>query len=84
MVKHAKKRGHKRPKSESKVLGAINRGAKTFTSIKKEIQIEYNELNKILESLEKRGLVRVEKKSGLFGTKIEIYATDKGSNIVRP
>jgi len=66
------------------VLGAINRGANTFSSIKKEIQIEYNELNKILESLEKRGLVRVEKKSGLFGTKIEIYATDKGSNIVRP
>lgn len=68
-------------KTESKemmVLGMINNGAKTFDKIKKETQIEYNELNDILENLEKKEMMRVERKSGLFGTKVELYATDKG------
>lgn len=69
----------KKPESkEMMVLGAINNGAKTFDKIKKETQIEYNELNDILGNLEKKELMRVERKSGLFGTKVELYATDKG------
>jgi DNA-binding HxlR family transcriptional regulator len=60
------------------VLGAINNGAKTFDKIRKETQIEYNELNDILENLEQKELMRVERKSGLFGTKVELCATDKG------
>jgi hypothetical protein len=31
-----------------------------------------------LEDLEKRGLMKVEEKSGLFGSKVELYLTDKG------
>jgi len=31
-----------------------------------------------LEDLEKRGLMKVEEKSGLFGPKVELYLTDKG------
>lgn len=69
----------KKPESkEMMVLGAINNGAKTFDKIRKETQIEHNELNDILENLEKKELMRVERKSGLFGTKVELYVTDKG------
>ena len=69
----------KKPESkEMMVLGAINNGVKAFEKIRKETQIEYNELNDILENLEKKELMRVERKSGLFGTKVELYATDKG------
>ncbi|MEX0764780.1 MAG: hypothetical protein WEC35_07175 [Nitrosopumilaceae archaeon] len=69
----------KKPESkEMMVLGAINNGTKTFDKIRKETQIEYNELNEILESLEKKEFMRVERKRGLFGTKVELYATDKG------
>ena len=73
------KTGQTKPQSkEMMVLGSIHRGAKTFDKIKKMTQIEYNELNTILESLEKKQFMRVEKKGGFFGTKLEIYATDKG------
>ena len=36
-----------------------------------------------LGDLEKRGLMKVEEKSGLFGPKVELYLTDKGSFIAR-
>jgi DNA-binding HxlR family transcriptional regulator len=68
-------------KSESKdliVLGVIMRGAKKFDGIKKNAQINPNELNSILEKLEERGLISVQEKKGLFGPKIEIIATPKG------
>jgi len=60
------------------VLGELNRGIKNFDKIQKIIGLERNELISILDDLEKRGLMRVEEKSGPFGPKIELYATDKG------
>jgi len=60
------------------VLGELNRGVKNFDKIQKIIGLERNELISILDDLEKKGLMRVEKKSGPFGPKIELYATDKG------
>lgn len=60
------------------VLGELNRGVKSFDKIQKIIGLERNELISILDDLEKKGLLRVEKKSGPFGPKIELYATDKG------
>ena len=69
------------PKPETKdmqVLGELNRGAKNFVEIQKITSIERNELTSILEDLEKRGLMKVEEKSGLFGPKVELYLTDKG------
>jgi DNA-binding HxlR family transcriptional regulator len=60
------------------VLGAIMRGAKKFDKIKKEAQIDPDELNSILEKLEDRGLISVQEKKGLFGPKIEITTTEKG------
>ncbi len=63
------------------VLGELNRGAKNFETMKKITGLERDELISILDDLEKRGLMRVEKKSGVLGTKIELYVTDKGFQV---
>jgi len=78
-------RNKKSMSSESKdiiVLGAIKHGIKKFDKIQKMAQIEPEELNLILEELEKQGFIRAEEKKGWFGMKIEITATEKGSNEV--
>jgi predicted transcriptional regulator len=64
------------------VLGAIKKGAKKFDKIQKAAQIDAEELNAILEKLEKRELIKVEEKKSWFGKKIEIQITDKGSKEV--
>ena len=64
------------------VLGAIKHGIKKFERIQKITQIESQELNSILEQLEKRGFIQVKEKKGWLGNKIEITVTDKGSNEV--
>ena len=71
-----------KPEPETKhllVLERMNRGAKNFKKIQKITGLERDELTSILEDLEKRGLMKVEEKSGLFGPKVELYLTDKGS-----
>ncbi len=60
------------------VLGEINRGANNFGKIQKITGLERDELVSILDDLEKKGLMKVEEKSGPFGSKVELYATDKG------
>jgi len=60
------------------VLGELNRGAKSFEKIQKITGLERDELISIFDDLEKRGLMRVEEKSGPFGPKVELYVTDKG------
>jgi len=70
------------PKPETKdmqVFEALNYGAKNFEKIQKITGLEREELTSILEDLEKRGLMKVEEKSCLFGPKVELYLTDKGS-----
>ena len=64
------------------VLGAIKHGIKKFDKIQKTTQIDSKELSIILEKLESRGFIKVEEKKGLFGNKIEIIATEKGSKEV--
>ena len=64
------------------VLGAIKHGIKKFDKIQKITQIEPEELNLILEQLEKSEFIQVEEKKGWIGTKIEIVVTQKGSNEV--
>lgn len=64
------------------VLGAIKKGAKKFDKIKNASQIDAEELNTILEKLEKRELITVEEKKSWLGKKIEIKITDKGSKEV--
>ncbi len=68
-------------KPESKdmmVLGQINRGYKTFGEVRKTTGLDSEELNSILEDLEKRGLMRVEQTKGLLGIKVELLPTEKG------
>ena len=60
------------------VLGALNRGSKSFESIQKNTGLDSQELDAILENLEKNGLLKVVQKQGLFGPKTELYPTDKG------
>ena len=64
------------------VLGAIAHGIKKFDKIQKMTQIEPEELNLILEELERRRLIKVEEKKGLFGTKVEMTSTEEGSKEV--
>jgi len=75
-----------KPEPETKhllVLERMNRGAKKFEKIQKITGLERDELTSILEDLEKRGLMKVEEKSGLFGPKVELYLTDKGSASIK-
>ena len=75
-----------KPEPETKhllVLERMNRGAKNFEKIQKITDLERDELASILEDLEKRGLMKVEEKSGLFGPKVELYLTDKGSASIK-
>ncbi len=62
------------------VLGAIKHRVKDFDKIQKMTKIESNELNLILEELEKREFIHVEEEKGWFGMKVKITVTDKGSN----
>jgi len=64
------------------VLGTIKHGIKKFDKIQKTTKIESEELNSILERLEKRGLIQVEEKKGWLGIKVEITPTEKGSKEV--
>jgi len=69
------------PEPETKqliVLERMNRGAKNFEKIQKITGLRHDELVSILDDLEKRGMMKVEEKSGLFGPKVELYLTDKG------
>ena len=69
------------PKHETKdmqVFEALNYGAGNFEKIQKITGLERDELVSILDDLEKRGMMKVEEKSGLFGPKVELYLTEKG------
>jgi len=69
------------PKHETKdmqVFEVLNYGAGNFEKIQKITGLKRDELVSILEDLEKRGMMKVEEKSGLFGSKIELYPTNKG------
>ncbi len=63
---------------EMQVLGEINRGVKNFNHIQKITNTENQKLENILKDLEDEGLLRVVKKEGIFGVKIELYPTEKG------
>ena len=63
---------------EMRVLGELNKGVKDFNKIQKNLGISNQELENILKDLEDQGLMKVVKKSGLAGNKVELYPTDKG------
>ena len=61
------------------VLGSIRRWKKKFSNIQNETKITAEELNSILEDLEKKEYIKVEEKKGWFGKKIELKITENGS-----
>ncbi len=63
---------------EMQVLGELNKGVKDFNQIQKNIGIDNQKLEVILNGLEDQGLMKVIKKQGLVGIKVELYPTDKG------
>lgn len=68
-----------KPQSKNElVLGALNRGSHSFEKIQKNTGLDSQDLDSILEDLEKNGLLKVVQKQGLFGPKTELYPTDKG------
>lgn len=60
------------------VLGEINRGVKDFNQIQRITNIDNQKLENILKNFEDDGLMRVVKKDGIMGSKIEIHPTEKG------
>ena len=80
-VKESKEQPSAETKPESKdmlVLGEINRGVKTFGNIQQRTGFNTDELKSILESLEKKGLMRIQEKKAALGIKIELIPTEKG------
>ena len=63
---------------DMQVLSEINNGVRDFNQIQKNIGIDNQELENILTDLENKGLMKVVKKSGLTGSKVEIHPTEKG------
>jgi DNA-binding HxlR family transcriptional regulator len=61
------------------VLGSIRRGKNKFSNIQSETKITVDELNLILEQLEKKNFIIVEEKKGWLGKKIELKITNEGS-----
>ena len=61
-----------------KVLGEINRGSRDFNQIQKNINIGNQKLENILKKFEDEGLMKVIKKNGVTGSKIELHPTEKG------
>jgi len=63
---------------DMQVLSEINNGVRDFNQIQKNIGIDNKDLENILTDLEKKDLMKVVKKSGLTGNKVEIHPTEKG------
>ena len=63
---------------ETVVLGIISRGISKFDKISQESNVEPKDLELILQKLENSGLIKVNEKKGLLGTKIEINPTEEG------
>ena len=60
------------------VLGELNKGVTKFESIQKNLGMNNQTLEIILEELERKGLMRVVKKQGILGPKVELHPTDEG------
>lgn len=63
---------------DMQALREINNGVKDFNQIQKNTGIDNQKLENILSDLEGKKLMKVIKKSGLTGSKIEIHPTEKG------
>jgi len=72
------KSDNKPQNKEMQVLGELNKGVKDFNKIQKNLGISNQELESILKDLEDQGLMKLVKRGGIVGTKVELYPTDEG------
>ncbi len=63
---------------EMQVLGLIHQGANTFEKIQGSTNMDASDLESVLADLEARQMIKVREKRGVFGLRIELYATNKG------
>ena len=75
---NAKQESLKPQTKDMQVLGVMHQGANTFEKIQRSLKMESKDLDSILQQLEKKDLIKVVQKQGMFGPKVELYSTDKG------
>jgi hypothetical protein len=74
-----RKESSEKPQNKAmQVLGELNKGVKDFNKIQKNLNIHNQELENILKDLENQKLMKVIKKKGIAGIKVELHPTEKG------
>ena len=69
--------------TEKIVLGLLMSDISKFEELQKRGNISTNNLDRILQNLEKKGFMTPVEKSGPFGTSIQLKITEKGANEFR-
>ena len=69
--------------TEKIVLGLLMSDISKFEELQKRGNLSTNNLDRILQNLEKKGFMTPVEKSGPFGTSIQLKITEKGANEFR-
>ena len=69
--------------TEKIVLGLLMTSISKFEDLQKRGNLSANNLDRILQNLEKKGFMTPVEKSGPFGTSIQLKITEKGANEFR-
>ena len=69
--------------TEKIVLGLLMTSISKFEDLQKRGNLSTNNLDRILQNLEKKGFMTPVEKSGPFGTSIQLKITEKGANEFR-
>ena len=69
--------------TEKIVLGVLMTSISKFEDLQKRGNLSANNLDRILQNLEKKGFMTPVEKSGPFGTSIQLKITEKGANEFR-
>ena len=70
--------------TEKIVLGLLMSGISKFEELQKRGNLSTNNLDRILQNLEKKGFMTPVEKSGPFGTSVQLKITEKGASEFRP
>ena len=69
--------------TEKIVLGLLMSDISKFEELQKRGNLSTNNLDRILQNLEKKGFMTPVEKSGPFGTSVQLKITEKGANEFR-
>ena len=69
--------------TEKIVLGLLMTSISKFEDLQKRGNLSANNLDRILQNLEKKGFMTPVEKSGPFGTSVQLKITEKGANEFR-